>query len=93
MRRTLLERRGGERITIRSDDHGTMVLDAASRVLEQHGTDRHEEALDRYRTAGWRVTADGAARPSATGTQQPAGIAGDAGASGPAATFSDGEDG
>jgi len=93
MRRTLLDRTDGERITIRSDDHGTMVLDAAGQVLEQHGTDRHEEALDRYRKDGWRIADDGAVRPASAGRHQPAGILGDAGESGPAATFSDGEDG
>lgn len=93
MRRTLLERPDSGRITIRSDDHGTMVLDAASRVMEQHGTDRHEEALERYRADGWRMVSDGAARPTAAGAQQPGNIAADTGATGPAATFSDGEDG
>jgi hypothetical protein len=39
------------------------------------------------------MVSDGAARPTAAGAQQPVNIAADTGATGPAATFSDGEDG
>ena len=92
MRETCLEKAGADRITVRTDDRGTLVLDPSGQVLEEHGNDRHEAALARYRESGWRVASDAAVRPEAAGAQQPASIAGDAGGRGPAATASDGED-
>lgn len=93
MRETRLER-GGARRVLRTDDAGTAVLDGASgTVAEEHGTDRHDELLERHERDGWRVAAEGdVAPPGATG-RPPGSVAGDAGEAGPEATASDGEAG
>ena len=91
MRETLLEKTGADRLTIRTDDRGTLVLDAAGQVLEEHGNDRHEEALDRYRAEGWRYAADDAVRTAGVGGRD-GGTPGLAEGGGPAATVTDGEE-
>ena len=64
MRETVLVSGDGQKVTITTDDRGTDVLDAAGRVVGSHGTDRHEELLEKHRQEGWRVVGDGVVAPA-----------------------------
>ena len=90
MRRTARERPGEGQVTLLTDDRGTMITAADGHVIEEHGTDRHEEALDRWRGEGWRVTDDGEVRPPEVASAE-GGTPGVADGQGPAATVTDGE--
>jgi hypothetical protein len=89
MRRTRLEREG-EALTLRTDDAGTVLTDAAGMVRAWHGTDHHETLLDGLRREGWRVAEDG--HVPLAGPARPAGPVAAARGS-PAATVTDGENG
>lgn len=58
MRETVLEKAGAERLTVQTDDRGTLLLAADGMVREEHGADLHETLLARLGEQGWRVTAD-----------------------------------
>ena len=64
MRRSVMISKGGERITVETDDAGTTVLDAGGMVVAQHGSDRHEEVLALRQAEGWGVAEDAAVRPA-----------------------------
>src|SRR3954470_681676 len=81
MRETMFEKAGDRRV-MRTDDAGTMVLDASGQVAAEHGTDMHEALLAELRSEGWRVTADGDRAPPAGPARPPGAVAGDSGAPG-----------
>ncbi|WP_135467689.1 hypothetical protein [Crenalkalicoccus roseus] len=90
MRRTRLEREG-EALTLRTDDAGTVLTDAAGMVRARHGTDHHETLLDGLRREGWRVAEDGHVALAGTAPRLAGPVTAERG--GPAATVTDGEDG
>jgi hypothetical protein len=92
MRQTILLRDPSERLTLRTDDYGTTATGADGRIVEEYGTDRHAEALARWRSEGWRIAADGNIRPDIAGPPD-GGAPGIADAPGPAGTVTDGESG
>ncbi|TCZ65397.1 hypothetical protein [Roseicella aquatilis] len=81
MRETILERAGSRRV-MRTDDAGTVVLDAAGMVAAEHGTDMHEALLAEMAGEGWQVSADGDRAPPGRLARPPGQIAGDSGAPG-----------
>ncbi len=90
MRETVLEKPGAEKLTIQTDDRGTLLLAEDGFVREEYGADLHETLIARLGEQGWRVTGNrdlappGAPRPrppSAPGAGQD-----------PTATVKDGED-
>ncbi len=62
MRHTALSR-GAERLVLRTGDAGTELTDAAGLSLGQHGTDRHDELLERLAGQGWTVAEEAQIRP------------------------------
>lgn len=64
MRETRLEKAGGGTMRIVTDDRGTDVLDARGMVAATHGSDRHDEMVEKYQEEGWSVAADGAVAPA-----------------------------
>jgi len=64
MRETSLEKAGGGTMRIVTDDRGTDVLDAQGKVAANHGSDRHEEMVEKYQGEGWSVAKDGAVAPA-----------------------------
>lgn len=71
MRETLLERAGGGTMKVVTDDRGTDVLDAGGKVAATHGTDRHDEMVEKYAEEGWSVAKDGAVAPAAVAGAPP----------------------
>ena len=55
---------GGRKLTIATGDQGTEVLDAAGRVVVSHGSDRHEELVEKHPEEGWRIAQDGDVAPA-----------------------------
>ena len=92
MRQTILHRDPAERLTLRTDDYGTTATGADDRIVEEHGTDRHAEALARWQAEGWRITADENIRPELAAPSD-GGTPGIADAPDPAGTVTDGESG
>lgn len=80
-----------DRRVMRTDDAGTVVLDAKGQVAAEHGTDMHETLLAAHRDDGWEVTADGHRPPPGVGDEPPPAAAGDGGAPGLKATENDAE--
>ena len=71
MRETLLEKAGGETLKVVTDDRGTDVLGAGDKVVAAHGTDRHDEMVEKYEREGWGVARDGAVAPAAVAGAPP----------------------
>ena len=92
MRETRLEKAGDRRV-MRTDDAGTVVLDAAGKVVAEHGSDMHATLLEAQQGEGWQVTADGDRAPPGATARPPGAIAGDSGAPGIHATGNDAEAG
>jgi hypothetical protein len=88
MRETRLEK-AGERRLMRTDDGGTVVLDANGHVAAEHGTDMHETLLAEFQDDGWEVAADGDRPPPGGPARPPGAVAGDSGAPGIEATGND----
>lgn len=91
MRRTLLDRDGGARRVLSTDDIGTTLLDAAGQVVAEHGNDRHEMLLAEHLAEGWRVAEDGYRAPDASGGPPPGAAPAGRDPSSPVATATDGE--
>lgn len=90
MRETLLARDGsGGTMKVVTDDHGTDVLGADGKVVANHGTDRHDEMVEKYQEEGWSVAGDGAVAPAGTANAPPPDTA-PAEEGGPAATVNPG---
>jgi hypothetical protein len=92
MRETQLVKADDRRV-VRTDDVGTVVLDAKGQVAAEHGTDMHETLLAAHQDDGWEVTADGHRPPPGATGEPPGAIAGDSGAPGLKATENDAESG
>lgn len=71
MRQTQLEKHGDGTMKVVTDDRGTDVLDARGMVAATHGTDRHDELVEKYQGEGWSVVADGAVAPAAVADAPP----------------------
>lgn len=80
-----------DRRVMRTDDAGTVVLDAKGQVAAEHGTDMHETLLAAHQDDGWEVTADGHRPPPGASGEPPPAVAGDSGAPGLKATENDAE--
>jgi hypothetical protein len=70
MRRTVLVSEGEGALVIETGDVGTQVLDEAGMVVEEHGSDRHDELVAAREAAGWRVTERGDVRPPEAGAER-----------------------
>lgn len=92
MRETILEKAGDRRV-MRTDDAGTVLLDATDHVAAEHGTDMHDAMLEDLQGEGWAVTADGDRAPPGRPAKAPPQVAGDEGAPGIHATGNDAESG
>jgi hypothetical protein len=81
MRETWLHAADGRRAVLRTGDTGTVLQDDEGMVLASHGTDRHEEMLERLRGEGWGIGQDADRRPAEAGPADapPDGPAGPAG--------------
>src|SRR3954452_1639207 len=84
-RETTFEKAGDRRV-MRTDDAGTVVLDASGKVAAEHGTDMHEALLAELQSEGWRVATDGDRVPPGGPVRPPGAVAGDSGAPGLKAT-------
>lgn len=89
MRQTILTR-AEARLTLETDDYGTRATAADGHVIEEHGTDRHAEALERLHAEGWAVTAEQTLRPEVAAPSD-GGTPGIADAPGPTGTVTDGQ--
>ena len=52
---TVLEKDGGQRVTVKTDERGTVVLDEDDQVIASYGSDRHAEIVQNYIDGGWVV--------------------------------------
>ncbi|MDO9709540.1 hypothetical protein [Paracraurococcus lichenis] len=88
MRETILEKAGDRRV-MRTDDAGTVLLDATDHVAAEHGTDMHDVLLAELQDEGWEVAADRDRAPPGRPAKPPPQVAGDSGAPGLKATEND----
>ena len=52
---TIMEKDGGQQVTITTDDSGTDVVDENSGALTHYGYDRHDETVEEYKRGGWVI--------------------------------------
>ena len=74
MRETLLEKAGDGTMKVVTGDRGTDVLDAEGKAVATHGTDRHDELVEKYEEEGWSAAGDKAVAPAAVAGAPPADI-------------------
>jgi len=62
---------GSQEARIQTNEYGTRVLGAQEVVLDNYGTDRHEEMIEKYEAEGWKQGESSHIRPAEAGTMPP----------------------